>query len=133
FADVSTGYLIGQTQTFPDGSVKYAEYRIGGTSLSSPIMAGIMALADQARGSPPGFANPVFYQLAGSGALHDIVDPRHKVAAVRADYQDFVSTLPLRISLRTFNQTLGLKTAPGWDDVTGLGTPTSGFIGALSH
>ena len=46
-ADPSTGMLIGQTQTFPDG-VHYGEYRIGGTSLASPIFAGLMALADQA-------------------------------------------------------------------------------------
>ena len=32
-ADPSTGMLIGQTQTFPDG-VHYGEYRIGGTSLT---------------------------------------------------------------------------------------------------
>src|SRR5207302_9886633 len=69
FADPNTGYLIGETQTFPDGSVKYSEYRIGGTSLSSPIMAGIMALADQAAGHPHGFANPVFYSLAGSASF----------------------------------------------------------------
>src|SRR6266566_3638327 len=43
-ADVTTGYIIAETQTFPDGSVRYSEYRIGGTSLSSPLMAGIMAL-----------------------------------------------------------------------------------------
>ena len=36
-------YLVGQTQTFPDGSAYYDEYRIGGTSLSSPIFAGMMA------------------------------------------------------------------------------------------
>ncbi len=40
FGDPNTGFLIGQTQTFPDGSAKYSEYRIGGTSLSSPIFAG---------------------------------------------------------------------------------------------
>src|SRR5437016_329767 len=64
-ADPSPGYLIGQTQQFPEGA-HYDEYRIGGTSLSSPIMAGIMALADQARGSPHGFANPALYAIAGS-------------------------------------------------------------------
>jgi hypothetical protein len=30
----------------------YDEYRIGGTSLSSPLFAGVMALADQAAGTP---------------------------------------------------------------------------------
>ena len=39
--------LIGQTQQFPEGA-HYDEFRIGGTSLSSPIFAGLMALADQA-------------------------------------------------------------------------------------
>jgi hypothetical protein len=48
--DPQTGYLIGQTQAFR-GEL-YDEYRIGGTSLSSPIFAGLMALADQASGSP---------------------------------------------------------------------------------
>ena len=38
--DPNTGMLVGQTQTFPDGSVKYSEFRIGGTSLSSPLLAG---------------------------------------------------------------------------------------------
>ena len=45
--DPTTGMLVGQTQTFPDGSVRYSEYRIGGTSLSSPLAAGMLALAVQ--------------------------------------------------------------------------------------
>src|SRR5512138_393884 len=53
--DPQTGLLIGQTQSFPTGP-EYGEYRIGGTSLSSPIFAGLMALADQSAGSPHGFA-----------------------------------------------------------------------------
>src|SRR5581483_5734873 len=42
--DPNTGMLVGQTQRFSDGTY-YGEYRIGGTSLSSPLMAGIMAVA----------------------------------------------------------------------------------------
>ena len=134
FADPNTGYAVGQTQTFPDGTVAYSEYRIGGTSLSSPITAGIMALADQARGAPHGFVNPTLYALDAS-AFHDIVNPASTVAGVRVDYYDFVSPTsgPLRYSLRTMNQTLGLHTTPGWDDVTGRGTPSANFISALSH
>jgi len=67
FGDPNTGYIIGETQTFPNGSVKYSEYRIGGTSLSSPIMAGIMALNDQAAGDPHGFANPLFTAWPAAG------------------------------------------------------------------
>ena len=132
FADPNTGYLIGETQTFPDGTVKYSEYRIGGTSLSSPIMAGIMALADQAAGHPHGFANPLFYKLAGSTAFTDIVSPASTVAVVRTNYNNSVdASAGLNYRLRTMNQTLSLQTTKGYDDVTGLGTPTSSFLGAL--
>jgi len=132
-ADPSTGYLIGQTQQFPEGA-HYDEYRIGGTSLSSPIMAGIMALADQARGSPHGFANPALYAIAGSSAVRDVTTPRSTVAAVRTDYCDSLTAASgIFYSLRTMNQDLSLSTGPGWDDVTGIGTPASRFVGALSR
>ena len=88
--DPNTGYLIGQTQTFPDGSTRYSQFRIGGTSLSSPILAGIMALADQAPGRAHGFANPEFYGLAGSAALHDVTNPSSTVAVVRNNYRNSV-------------------------------------------
>jgi subtilase family serine protease len=132
--DPNTGYLIGQTQAFPDGTVKYSEYRIGGTSLSSPLIAGIMALADQAAGHPHGFANPLFYSFAGSAAYHDVVNPASTVAAVRVDYNNSVDASGgLTTSLRTMDQTLSLHTTPGYDDVTGIGSPTGAFISALSH
>jgi subtilase family serine protease len=123
-ADPSTGFLIGQTQTFPDTSVKYSEYRIGGTSLSSPVMAGIEALADQAAGHAHGFANPAIYDLAGSRAVHDVVNPAKIYAVVRSDYVNGVDgTDGVKFSLRTFNQTESLATTAGYDDVTGVGTP----------
>ena len=75
--DPQTGFLVGQTQTFPDGNY-YDEYRIGGTSLSSPIFAGIMALLDQKAGTPHGFANPLFY--ANPGAFYDVTSVKTAVA-----------------------------------------------------
>ncbi len=132
--DPNTGYLIGETQTFPDGSVKYSEYRIGGTSLSCPLIAGIMALADQAAGHAHGFVNPALYDLAGSAAYTDIIDPASTVAVVRTNYVNSVDASGgLAYRLRTMNQTLSLDTTPGYDDVTGLGTPTSSFLSALSQ
>ena len=140
--DPQTGFLVGQTQTFfatsaTPGGARYSEYRIGGTSLSSPIMAGIFALANQARnvkGSGDlGFANPLLYSLNGTSALTDIVDPESTVAAVRVNYNNGEdATSGTSVRLRTMNQTLSLRTTPGWDDVTGIGTPTSSFVGALS-
>lgn len=132
FGDPNTGYLIGQTQTFPDGSVKYSEFRIGGTSLSSPIMAGIMALADQANGSAHGFANPAFYANATMGAFNDILHVDG--AVVRANYVNGIDASAGTVyRLRTFDQGLSLQTTAGWDDITGLGTPSSSFLSALSR
>jgi subtilase family serine protease len=132
--DPNTGYLIGFTQTFPDGTAKYSEYRIGGTSLSSPLIAGIMALANQAAGRTLGFVNPVLYAKAGSAAYHDVVNSSSTVAAVRNDYVNQVDASDgITTSLRTMNQTLSLQTTPGWDDVTGVGTPTSAFLSAIGH
>ena len=128
-ADPNTGYLIGETQTFPDGSVKYSEYRVGGTSLSCPLVAGIMALADQNIGKPHGFANPVFY--SHPGAFTDVVSPASTVAVVRTNFVNSIdSSAGLAYVLRTANQTLSLDTTPGYDDVTGLGSPTAAI---LSH
>jgi subtilase family serine protease len=128
--DPNTGYIVGETQTFPDGTAKYSEYRLGGTSLSSPLIAGIMALADQAAGHPHGFANPLFY--AHAGAFTDVVDPASTVAVVRTNFLNGVdASNGLGFVLRTMNQTLSLDTTPGYDDVTGLGTPNASFLDAL--
>jgi subtilase family serine protease len=125
--DPQTGLLVGQTQTFPDG-VYYDEYRIGGTSLSSPILAGIMALADQAAGAPHGFANPVFY--ANAGAFYDVLSV--KTAVARRNFVNSVDASAGTVDLlRTFDDYSGSPTqhtGPGWDNVTGLGTPKSGFL-----
>ena len=125
--DPNTGYIVGETQTFPDGTVKYSEYRLGGTSLSSPLMAGIMALADQSAGHPHGFANPLFY--AHASGFTDITNPSSTVAVVRTNFNNGVdASAGLSYRLRTMNQTLSLRTTPGWDDVTGMGTPDSAFL-----
>src|SRR5713226_8734984 len=132
FGDPNTGYLVGETQTFPDGSVKYDEYRLGGTSLSSPIMAGIMALADQKAGRVHGFANPFLYMKASSGAFNDIVNPSSTVAVVRTNFNNGVdASAGLSYRLRTMNQTLSLMTTTGYDDVTGLGTPNANFLAVI--
>ncbi len=132
--DPQTGMRVGQTQEFSDGTY-YDEYRIGGTSLSSPLMAGIMALADQAAGRPHGFANPALYRLAGSPALHDVQrTPWQPKAVVRVNYlngenaADGTATL-----LRSLDVPTTIFTRPGYDDVTGIGSPNGpGFLGALS-
>ena len=135
-ADPNTGMLVGQTQTFPDGSVAYSEFRIGGTSLASPLMAGFMALAQQRAGHDIGFANPLIYAHAGSSAFHDITTPAQPVRAARADFANFVDDSDgFLYSLRTlYDDVLTIHTRPGYDDVTGVGTPNgTAFLAAMSN
>jgi subtilase family serine protease len=124
--DPQTGLLIGQTQTFPEGS-HYDEYRIGGTSLSSPIFAGLMALADQKAGHPHGFANPAFY--ANKASFYDVLSV--KTAVARRNYNNSVdASAGTSDRLRTFDDYSGSPTQhtnPGWDNVPGLGTPQGVF------
>jgi subtilase family serine protease len=127
--DIQTGLLIGQTQTFPDGTY-YDEYRIGGTSLSSPIFAGLMALADQKAGHPHGFANPLFY--ANPSAFFDVTSV--KTAVARKNFNNSVdASAGTADFLRTFDDYSGSptqSTKTGWDNVTGLGAPKN-LVNAL--
>ncbi len=63
-ADPATGFLIGLTEAFPNGTTKYGTTRYGGTSLASPILAGIVADTDQAGGVAAGFLNPTIYHVS---------------------------------------------------------------------
>jgi subtilase family serine protease len=121
--DPSTGMLVGQTQQFPGSGVQYGEYRIGGTSLSSPLFAGLMALADEAAGSPHGFINPSLYTLVGTSAITDVVHVNG--AVVRVDYNNSVDAKKgTTTSVRTFDLPgLTIATTPGYDNTTGLGVP----------
>ncbi|WP_435122843.1 S53 family peptidase [Amycolatopsis thermoflava] len=120
--DPNTGFLVGQTQTFPDG-VYYDQYRIGGTSLSSPLLAGIMAVSDSLTGFHHGFVNPVIYRAGGTPAIKDV---RHVDGAVmRVDYANSVDASGgLITSARELDWPgLTIHTTPGYDNVTGLGVP----------
>ena len=131
-ADPTTGMLIGQTQTFPDGTY-YGEYRIGGTSLASPLFAGMTALASQHAGGRLGFLNPTLYAKAGSSVFTDIKGAPKDPGNVRVDYVNQVDPSGgLAYSVRTFNQDSSLVTAPGWDDVTGLGAPNASWLTSIN-
>lgn len=131
-ADPTTGMLVGETQTFPDG-VYYDEYRIGGTSLASPLFAGMTALAFQNAGGGIGELNPTIYANASSGAFTDVVGDGPDPGNVRVDYANSVDDSSGTVtSLRTFNQDSSLTVGPGWDNVTGLGSPNAGWLTAIS-
>lgn len=126
--DPNTGMLLGQTQTLADG-VYYNEVRSGGTSLSTPLLAGYMAVSDQIRGRRHGFINPSLYSV--SVRYSSVRDVQHVPGGVvRVDYRNgFDSSGGLSTSIRTFDyQGLTIRTTPLYDAVTGLGTPNGGVL-----
>ena len=76
---------------------------VGGTSCASPIFASVIALLNDelaaAGMSPLGFLNPFLYST-GASALNDITSGNNPGC-----------------------DTDGFPAMPGWDPVTGLGTP----------
>ncbi|NUO45254.1 MAG: serine protease, partial [Streptomyces sp.] len=131
-ADPNTGFKVGQTQTFPDGSEKYSEYRIGGTSLASPVIAAVQALAQEARGGKAiGFANPSIYAKYGSKVYHDVTDnpTGSGLAVARVDFVNgYDATDGLTTSVRSLGKDSSLIAVKGYDPVTGVGTPTNGYV-----
>ena len=127
-ADPQTGMLVGQTQTFSDGTY-YAEYRIGGTSLASPLMAGMTALAVQNNhGRGFGLLNPLIYKR---GSLFDDVKPVKAPdwGVVRVNYVNSENADDgLAYIVRTFGQDASLPVTKGWDQVTGRGVPNTSFL-----
>ena len=124
--------LVGQTQTFPEG-VSYDEYRIGGTSLASPLFAGESALRTQSTGGRLGFLNPLIYRQSRS-SFDDVLGAPRDAGNVRADYVNGVDASDGYLySVRTFNQDSSLKVTRGWDDVTGVGSPNANWITSSRH
>ncbi|WP_460064862.1 S53 family peptidase [Streptomyces sp. YKOK-I1] len=131
-ADPNTGFKVGQTQTFPDGSAQYSEYRIGGTSLAAPVIAAVQALAQEARGGKAiGFANPSIYSKYGSRVYHDVTDDPtgSGLAVARVDFANgYDAADGLLTSVRSLGKDSSLTAVKGYDDVTGVGTPANGYV-----
>jgi subtilase family serine protease len=128
--DPTTGMLVGETQTFPDG-VRYGEYRIGGTSLSSPLMAGVQAITQQRAGGRQGLLNPAIYAAAQRhpDQFIDVSGPAPDAGNVRPDFANGTDAADgILYSVRTFDQDASLTVTRGWDDVTGIGSPSPRYI-----
>jgi subtilase family serine protease len=81
---------------------------IGGTSASTPLWAGITAIANQMAGHPLGFLNPALYKIAQSRAyaqdFHDVTSGDNTNATTSVQ---------------------GYPAVAGWDASTGLGSPNA--------
>jgi subtilase family serine protease len=82
----------------------------GGTSASAPFWAGIVALADQYAHRRLGLVNPAVYRIGRSGSYHQAF---HDISVGN----NTVTFPPKTIT--------GYRAAPGWDLVTGWGSPNA--------
>ncbi len=150
-ADPGTGFLIGLHEAFMSGKTVYGQTRYGGTSLASPLLAGVLADASQAAGIPVGFINPAIYRLDlnDPSAIYDVV-PDGKQGNYRVDHlYSYVPGAPGTITsfrelhysgLEVYCDATGncasrhepLTTTKGYDSLTGLGSPGLGFIEGLA-
>jgi subtilase family serine protease len=132
--DPNTGFQVGETQEFPDGTY-WDQYRIGGTSLSSPLLAGVIAVADQLAHRSLGFVNPLYYKLLNGPALHDIVAPTSPLAQVRTNFVNTVDDSQGKaFLLQTIDvQSSTIHSTEGYDAETGVGSPHGPlfFLGLL--
>jgi len=84
-----------------------------GTSAATPLWAGVIALADQQAGQHLGFINPAIYHIASSPAyhkaFHDVITGDNSVL-----WPSGVFT--------------GYTAGPGWDPVTGWGSPNAKYL-----
>ena len=139
--DPATGFQYGLTVRLRGGKTGFMLSRIGGTSLSGPLFAGLEAdAAQQARGQL-GFVNPALYSLANTAAFHDVTDSPlgagHRVALARNEWaHSGTGTGAIQTSLYTLGTdgtgTEALHATKGYDDVTGLGSPAAPFIRDLA-
>jgi subtilase family serine protease len=94
---------------YSDGEFRAAT----GTSASTPLWAGVIALADQAAGRHLGFVNPALYSIARGPAyhqaFHDVVTGDNSVISATGVFE-------------------GYTAGPGWDPVTGWGSPDAQYL-----
>jgi subtilase family serine protease len=148
-ADPDTALMEGQTLiigtppvdpgcTKTGQTTEYCESPIGGTSLATPLFAGVLALVNEKRFSQGlnavGFVNPALYALhvGGTGSNAPIVDvnaPSEPIG-VLVFYPGFsfygfatLDSYPDNNGNIVENVDSSLRSAPGYDNVTGLGAP----------
>jgi subtilase family serine protease len=140
-ADANTGFKLGVLEFSRKSPPRYTTVITGGTSLATPLVAALVADAQQGR-QPFGYLNPVFYRLAGTAAFHDVLpETRRSPAQFRAVACATASGLcniGRNPALGIFDDQLkgpgytGQVTLKGYDNMTGLGSPNGrAFITAL--
>jgi subtilase family serine protease len=137
-ADLFTGFATGLLAFPKKKPPRFFKLVVGGTSMASPLVAGIVADAQQGQQTTFGFTNPVLYRLTGTPALGDVLPPtsgtpglfRGEVCTVR--FCGAAALITFDDQNPNMNGYTGQVTLQGYDNMTGIGTPRGQeFIKAL--
>jgi subtilase family serine protease len=136
-ADPFTGFAMGTLTADATGTPAYSESAYGGTSLAAPLVASIVADAQQGQAHPFGFINPVLYRMSGTSALHDALPVasgpiRDRAVACDSSACGGLGLNRFDVQTTSMGGYTGQVTQKGYDTMTGLGTPNGQpFIAAL--
>ena len=135
FTGMSFGFLTFDNKGNPNG---FALEDIGGTSLAAPLVAGMVADAEQGQHRSFGFLNPALYRLAGTSAIHDVQRITSKTPVryrgVACDVGTCGALLLTTFDDESFSMLgyTGQVTRTGYDTMSGIGTPAGqDFVAAL--
>ena len=155
------GMLVGETYLISSPPVdagclqlttttEYCEQPSGGTSMATPLVAGVLSLVNEHRFSqnqgPVGFVNPALYRLpvgkqASNAPIIDVNAPSEPIGALLGLLG--INNEAAFITVDSYAKSNGkvienvdtsLRSVPGYDNVTGLGAPNvPALIEALGH
>jgi subtilase family serine protease len=136
--DPSTGMGVGLLSFNGKGDVNgYHDQSVGGTSLAAPLVAGLVADAEQYQ-RPFGFLNWGLYRLARTRAVTDAPpitgDSPSRYRGVACDVADcgVLSYFPFDVQSWSMAGYTGQVARKGYDTMTGIGTPNGqNFVYAL--
>jgi subtilase family serine protease len=132
--DWNLGYQIGASVYISRHKIRYSNMVNGGTSLSSPLFTGFEADLIQGRGGIAlGFANPALYDMASTRAFRDITgNPQGQAVTEAVVYGLIYQQNPPSLStMGQCSSTRALSCGPGYDTVSGLGSPGPGFFSSF--
>jgi subtilase family serine protease len=133
--DPFTGMAVGTLAVNSAGHpVGYSQAPTGGTSLATPLIAGLVADAQQGMPRAFGFLNPVLYRLAGTRAFYQPqpvtgqTPGKYRAVACSVSACGVLSLVSFDDQSWTMAGYTGQVSRAGYSTMTGIGVPNAGHF-----